>query len=48
MSKRLLEKFIRVRITEDDRQFIDQYILESGLTISELFRNMIIKLKQNF
>jgi hypothetical protein len=47
MSKRLLEKFIRVRITEDDRRFIDQYILDSGLTISELFRSMIIKLKQN-
>lgn len=45
MKQELLEKFIRVRITNDDRYFIEQYILKSGLSISEVFRELLRELK---
>jgi len=43
----LLDKFIRVRITKDDRAFIEQHILQSEITISELFRSFIQELKNS-
>lgn len=47
MSKDLLERFIRVRITETDREFIEQYILKSEISISDLFRDLLKKLKES-
>jgi hypothetical protein len=43
----LLDKFIRVRITNADRAFIEQHILKSGLSISELFRSFIQDLRNS-
>jgi hypothetical protein len=43
----LLDKFIRVRITNYDRAFIEQHILKSGLSISELFRSIIQDLRNS-
>lgn len=47
MKEELLERFIRVRVTNGDREFIEQYILESGLSISDLFRELLRELKQS-
>ena len=47
MKQELLEKFIRVRVTNDDREFIDQHILASGLSISDLFRELLRELKSS-
>ena len=47
MKEELLERFIRVRVTNDDRVFIEQHILKNGLSISDLFRDLIKELKQS-
>ncbi len=47
MKKELLENFIRIRITNADRAFIEQHILQSGLSISDLFRELIQELKSS-
>ena len=47
MKEELLERFIRVRVTNCDREFIEQHILESGLSISDLFRELLRELKQS-
>lgn len=47
MKEELLERFIRVRVTNGDREFIEQHILESGLSISDLFRELLRELKQS-
>ncbi len=47
MKKELLENFIRIRITNADRAFIEQHILQSGLSISDLFRELIQELKNS-
>lgn len=47
MKEKLLERFIRVRVTNDDRVFIEQQILKNGLSISDLFRDLIKELKQS-
>lgn len=46
MKQELLEKFIRVRVTNDDRNFIEQHILQSGFSISDLFRELLKELKE--
>lgn len=45
MKQELLESFIRVRVTKADRDFIDQHILITGTSISDLFRDMLRELK---
>jgi len=47
MKEELLERFIRVRVTNGDREFIEQHILESGLSISDLFRELVRELKSS-
>lgn len=47
MKQELLENFIRIRVTNADRAFIEQYILQSDFSISELFRNLIQDLKKS-
>lgn len=47
MKPELLENFIRIRVTNADRAFIDHHILQSGLSISDLFRNLIQELKNS-
>jgi|LauGreDrversion4_2_1035121.scaffolds.fasta_scaffold20134_3 hypothetical protein len=47
MIKELLENFIRVRVTKADRAFIEQHISQSGLSISDLFRELIQDLKNS-
>ena len=47
MKEELLERFIRVRVTNDDRVFIEQQILKNGLSISDLFRELLRQLKQS-
>lgn len=47
MKQELLENFIRIRVTNADRAFIEQYILQSDLSISDFFRNLIQELKNS-
>jgi hypothetical protein len=47
MKEELLERFIRVRVTNNDREFIEQHILENGISISDLFRDLINDLKRS-
>lgn len=47
MKQQLLENFIRIRVTNADRAFIEQHILQSGLSISDLFRELILELKNS-
>lgn len=47
MKQELLENFIRIRVTNTDRAFIDQHISQSGLSISDLFREFIQELKNS-
>jgi hypothetical protein len=47
MKQELLENFIRIRVTNADRAFIEQYISQSGLSISDLFRELIQELKNS-
>ena len=47
MKEELLERFIRVRVTNDDREFIEHHILQTGISISDLFRDLIKELKQS-
>ncbi len=47
MKEELLERFIRVRVTNNDREFIEQHILETGISISDLFRDLINDLKRS-
>jgi hypothetical protein len=47
MKEELLERFIRVRVTNNDREFIEQHILETGISISDLFRDLINELKRS-
>ncbi len=47
MKQQLLENFIRIRVTNADRAFIEQHILQSGLSISDLFRELILALKNS-
>jgi hypothetical protein len=47
MKEELLERFIRVRVTNNDREFIEQHILETGISISDLFRDLIKELKRS-
>jgi hypothetical protein len=47
MKQELLENFIRVRVTKADRLFIEEQILKTGISISDLFRNMIQELKNS-
>jgi hypothetical protein len=47
MKPELLENFIRIRVTNSDRAFIEQHILQSNLSISDFFRNLIQELKNS-
>jgi hypothetical protein len=47
MKLELLENFIRVRVTNSDKLFIEEHILKTGISISDLFRNMIQELKNS-
>jgi hypothetical protein len=47
MKQELLENFIRVRVTNTDKVFIEEHILKTGISISDLFRNMIQELKNS-
>jgi hypothetical protein len=47
MKEELLERFIRLRVTNNDREFIEQHILETGISISDLFRDLIKELKRS-
>ena len=47
MKEEPLERFIRVRVTNNDREFIEQHILETGISISDLFRDLIKELKRS-
>ena len=47
MKEEPLERFIRVRVTNNDREFIEQQILETGISISDLFRDLIKELKRS-
>jgi hypothetical protein len=47
MKQELLENFIRIRVTNSDRAFIEQHISQSGLSISDLFRELIQELKNS-
>lgn len=47
MKQELLENFIRVRVTNSDKLFIEEHILKTGISISDLFRNMIQELKNS-
>jgi predicted DNA binding CopG/RHH family protein len=47
MKQELLENFIRIRVTNADRAFIEQHISQSGLSISDLFRELIHELKNS-
>ncbi len=47
MKEELLERFIRLRVTNNDREFIEQHILETGISISDLFRDLINELKRS-
>ena len=47
MKEELLERFIRVRVTNGDREFIEQHILQTGISISDLFRDLIKELKRS-
>ncbi len=40
-----LEYFIRIRVNKDDRLFIEKYVLENEMTISDLFRDLIKKMR---
>ena len=37
----------RVRVTNGDREFIEHHILQTGISISDLFRDLIKELKQS-
>ena len=45
MKQNLLDNFIRVRVTSDDREFIEQYIEQTDYSISDLFRKYIKDLR---
>jgi hypothetical protein len=47
MKQELLENFIRIRVTNADRAFIEQHISQSGLSISDLFRELLRELKSS-
>ena len=47
MKQELLENFIRIRVTNADRAFIEQHISQSGHSISDLFRELIQELKNS-
>lgn len=47
MKDELLERFIRVRVTNGDREFIEHHILLTGISISDLFRELLRELKQS-
>jgi hypothetical protein len=47
MKQELLENFIRIRVTNADRAFIDQHISQCGLSISDFFRELIQDLKNS-
>ncbi len=47
MKQELLEKFIRVRVTNADRAFIEKHIFNVGISISDLFRELITELKNS-
>ncbi len=47
MKQELLENFIRIRVTNSDKLFIEEHILKTGISISDLFRNMIQELKNS-
>ena len=40
-----LEYFIRIRVNKDDRLFIEKYVLENEITISDLFRDLLKKMR---
>ena len=40
-----LEYFIRIRVNKDDRLFIEKYVSENEMTISDLFRDLIKKMR---
>lgn len=42
---KLLDYFIRVRVCEDDRKYIEKFALDNGISISELFRDLIKKMR---
>lgn len=45
MKQNLLDNFIRVRVTSDDREFIEKYIKQTDYSISDLFRKYIKDLR---
>lgn len=45
-AKDLLNNYIRVRITDADRAFIERFTTQSGKSISDVLRDLISKLKE--
>ena len=45
MRIKFLNKYIRVRVSDDDDQFLKELLANSGLTISELLRQFVAKLR---
>lgn len=42
---KLLDYFIRVRVCEDDRKYIEKFAFDNDISISELFRNLIKQMR---
>lgn len=45
MRIKFLNKYIRVRVSDDDDIFLKELLANSGLTISELLRGFVAKLR---
>jgi antitoxin component of RelBE/YafQ-DinJ toxin-antitoxin module len=45
MRIKFLNKYIRVRVSDNDDQFLKELLANSGLTISELLRQFVAKLR---
>lgn len=45
MRSKVLTHFIRVRVSEDDHQFLESILKNTDVTISELLRGFVAKLR---
>lgn len=45
MKNELLTNYIRVRVTDTDRKFIENHTIQTGQSISDLLRDLIAKLR---
>jgi hypothetical protein len=45
MRSKVLTHFIRVRVSEDDHQFLESILNNTDVTISELLRGFVAKLR---